>query len=152
MAIDPIILKGEITADPKGMGYAALVASGSDGGIAALLNAQTGPGVGTVTLPSLTKDQFLTATAPFLPNLLTASPAIQAKWSVILDHLRAADQLDFTNPAVLALIVAAVTDGLLTSGQASGLNQRNGSRAEVLFGAGSSVASGDVSFAMRGTR
>jgi hypothetical protein len=150
--IDPIGLKAEITTDPKGLGYAPFVQPGSDNSIMALLNDPTNAkGQGTVAMPSLSKDQFLLATAPMLFTLVGLSAAIQAKWTPILEHLRAADQLDFTSATVQALVTAAVADGLLTQAQATALNQRMGSRAEVLFGAGTVLTNRDISFALRGS-
>lgn len=146
--IDSTALASEITADPLGLGYAAQIAIGSDTGIAALLNATTGPGAAQVTLPGMSRDAFLSACLPGVIALAGLNGTIQAKWDRLLGVAQAADSITAAN--IAAVLSMAVTDGVLTSQQAAAIGVRTGSRAEVLFGAGTVVGASDVSMALRG--
>jgi hypothetical protein len=148
--MDYTVLKKELEADPLGLGYAPLLASGNDTGLCALLNSRIGPGTGVVSLSSVSRTDFLLACAPAYLVLPTLNAAVQAKWDRILAVIGAADRIDCTDPRVQALLSAAVIDGVLTSDQATAINQRTGSRAEVLLGAGVALTESDVVQALRG--
>jgi hypothetical protein len=150
VAIDYAVLKTELQTDPRGMDYATPRAAGNDTTLADLLNSPTGAGSGTVTVPSLARNDFLLALAPAYLVLPSLSQALQAKWDRILAVIRAADRIDLANPSVQALLAQAVTDGVLTQAQVNALGQRVGSRAEVLFGAGTVVSIQDVGRALQG--
>lgn len=144
--MDYAALKAEITTDPAQLGYAAMVASGSDQGIADLLNTP-GP---TITVSSLDRDGFLLATMPATLALASASATLQGKWDRLLGVACAASSVSIGAWSVLGPM--AVTDGLLTQAQADAVFTRKGTRAESLWGAGASVSNSDVSFALRGNR
>ena len=62
--MDYAALKTELTTDPKGLGYAASLASTNDVATAVLINATTGPGAAVVPLVSLSHDDFALLIAP----------------------------------------------------------------------------------------
>jgi hypothetical protein len=139
--MDYTALKNEIQQGPQ-------YASKGDADIAGLLNTI---GTTNVTLASIDKDTFLLAIAPAYLSLPTLSDALQKKWDRILGVIGSAERITFTS-TVSYLLSQAVTDGVLTQDQVSAVNQRPGTRAEVLFGAGTVVTQSDVSFALRGAR
>ncbi len=144
-------LQTELSTDPENLGYAALVAAGSDSGLVDLLNAVGSGSAYVVTVTTLTKDQALVATTPIVFAITRASilpdANIIAYWSSMLDHLRAADQIDV--PTVAALLDGAIADGVLTQDQVTAATTRQGSRAEVLFGAGTVITDTDVAIAQK---
>jgi hypothetical protein len=150
--MDYTALKNEITNDPLSLGYAVFVTAGNDAAIAAILNMATGPGAATVTDATMPRDDFMLAITPSLISLPGLSTTIQSKWDRILAVVRAADTINISDPAIQALLGASVADGVLTSDQVAAIGQRTGSRAEVLFGAGTTIMNTDISFALRGQR
>lgn len=148
--IDFPALQSEIQNDPSGLGYTAHVAAGRDQAVADLLNA---PSVGIVTLTSVDNATFVTAFLPFLPNVAGLADANKKDmyWR-IWEAIISLPTITFGNPNVSGMLALAVQDGVLTQQQAQTLTQRQGSRAEVLFGAATVVTNGDVSFALRGQR
>ena len=137
--MDYAALKTEITTDPKALGYAPYVASGSDGSIADLLNAM---GTDVITIPDYTKEQFSTGIIPAVLALATASTALQSKWDRLLSMTLAQSVIHYSVAAPLLSIL--VSDGLITQSQIDAFTKRPGSRAEVLFGAGTVISSEDV--------
>ncbi|MDE2107462.1 MAG: hypothetical protein KGL39_60260, partial [Patescibacteria group bacterium] len=53
--------------------------------------------------------------------------------------------IDFTHANVSGALSQAVSDGVLTPAQAAAINQRTGTYAEVLCGAGASPTGSDIS-------
>jgi hypothetical protein len=137
--IDYTALKKEITNDPLELGYAPFVSAGNDQAIAGLLNKATGPDAGQVYASAMSRDDFMLAFIPALITLPNLSATIQSKWDRILGVIRAADTINISNSSIQALLGEAVSDGVLTSEQTSIIGQRTGSRAEVLFGAGTTL-------------
>lgn len=148
MTINYTTLKTEINTDPLNVGYAAYVTMGSDYNIAMLLNAGAGSGASTLTLQTMPKDAFQLAVVPAVIALASASSALQAKWDRILGMVEASTVIDFTNSTVQALLAELVTDNLMTQNQVTAINQRTGSRAEVLFGATTIIDHLDVAKAL----
>lgn len=151
MPMDHAALKAEIEADPKGLGYAAKVRAGDDAGLAGLLNARTGPGAGPVALASVSRDEFLRALRPAYLKLPTKDDPTQAKWDRILAPINSGGPVT-VDATTVDLLAAAVSDGILTAPEAEAAWHRVGSRAEVLFGAGTVASNTDISFALRGDR
>jgi hypothetical protein len=139
----------ELQTDPRQIGYAGPLAIGDQDALAAMLNAITGPGAATVTLASVPHDAFELGLAPALLGFSTLSATIQAKWQPILAALNSSTNVTI-NAETIGLLSTAVTDGVMTTAQATAIYQRTGSRAEVLFGAGTVVLISDVSAAVRG--
>jgi hypothetical protein len=142
-------LKTELTTDPVNVGYAPYVTAQNDVQMAALINATTGNGAATITLPTMSNADFVLAFAPYLSNVSGLSAPkqlyyVDLLWPAILQM----GTIDFANANVAGILGQTVTDGLLTSAQATALNQRTGSRAETLFGAGTIVQASDIALAL----
>ena len=154
MTISYPSLNVELTTDPKGLGYANTLPT-SDIATAALLNNLTGPGVGTVTIPSFTRGQLLDLSIPLEDQLntgtsvsgVTFTQLLINKWTGRFDALRSGDPVIQTS-AIINLLNSAVTDGLTTSAYVTQITTRTGSRAEVLFGVGTVAVWQDVAKAM----
>jgi hypothetical protein len=147
--MDYTALKTELTTDPKSLGYAPLLTATNDAGCAALLNATTGNGAATVNLPSLTHDQFALLIAPVVMALGSATTALQTKWTPMLQLLGGV-QTVMLNQTVMGLI-NALSAGFPTQLPASAITAattKTGSRAEVLFGAGTVIQWTDIAHAM----
>lgn len=149
MAIDYAVLKDELENDPKSIGYQSKINLGQDLAVAGLINATTGPGAETISLPTISKGQFLLGIAPVGLTLPTKSAEIQAKWDRIILLASSADVVDIGNPTVGLLLQAAIADELITPEQVAAFATRTGSRAEVLFGVGTLVRHEDIAKALR---
>lgn len=148
--IDPTELGTEISTDPEGLGLGELYDEGQYQGVANALNSLTGPGAASINLPSVSKDNFILAIAPALLVIPTLSSDLQTKWNLILNTVLGVNLIDLTNSNVTDLLEDAVSDGVLTSDQVTAATTRIGSRAEVLWGAGTVVSAEDVSLAITG--
>lgn len=149
MSIDYSLLKSEIRDDPAVLGYAPLVAAGSDRKVADLLNRA---GTGTLTNRTLSKHDFLTLFAG--PIMEGAAELDAARWEPLrrcladvfpsLDTIRLSGQFAAT---FTGLLVAA---NLISAEEVTALLRSPATRAEVLFGAGTHVSPDDVAKALRG--
>lgn len=150
--IDYARLASEITTDPRGYGYAALVAIGSDAGVADLLNLVRNGAPGTVpTTPTadggsadgiirIKRDDIQPAEvfhAIALADLINNPGASQLEWFNALLHatfdIRLVDASGQDTP-VAANVKALVRAGTPTLARLQALATRVGSRAEELFG------------------
>lgn len=145
-AIDPAQLAAEIRTDPQALGYAAPLAAGQDGVIADLLNAVNPAYV--VSLSIIDKGDFLIGMLPAASALAGQDAATQANWDRMISIACANNTIDVGNAAVQAVLTAAVQQNLLSQAQADAVTKRAGSRAEVLFGAGTVVTHTDVARAL----
>lgn len=143
--IDPVQLHTELTTDPLAVGYAAHL-NISDNAVADLLNATTGPGAASITIPQFTKEQFATGVLPAVQALPLATAAIQAKWTPMLNVALAMNTLYYATTA--PLLAGLVADGLMSAVQVDAFTKRAGSRAEALFGYGTQIVWQDVARAM----
>lgn len=145
MAIDRAALKSEITTDPAALGYAALVAAGDDAGVAAALNlARAGTAYQQYRGP-LPAYQVVNATDPADWAALTAQEKQRYQ------TLTGAGQVDTSNANLRAMFSAMFPAGSTTRANLTNLALRQGSRAEVLFGPGTTITHADVAAALRGT-
>lgn len=126
-------LKTELYTDPKSMNYAAQ--SGNDAVIAGLLNAFTGPGAETITLPYLSHDDFAVMIAPAVMALGSATTTLQTKWTPMLNLISGTQRVTLS-ARNMGMLNGLVTDGLLAATDITAGTTRIGSRAEVLYGAG----------------
>lgn len=146
MPIDYATLKSERTADPEGLGYAS---AEGDTAEAALLN-EVRQGAGYVVREeTLAHGPFLLAITPVLLRLASpeVSNATRAKWDRILGVINATESFHIADPRVQGLLASAVADGILLQAEVDAIGKRQGSRAEVLFGAGTVAAAADVEYA-----
>lgn len=147
MPISYSALKSEILTDPLGLGYAGYVGSGNHVAVANLLNSLSGAGVSGVTLANMARDDFMLAILPAISAIASGTPTIKDKWDRILGVIQAANSVQ-NNTSIQYLLSQSVQDGLWTQPQANAVFIRNGSRAEVLFGAGTMVSFADVGIAL----
>jgi hypothetical protein len=143
MVINYATLHNEIINDPLSLGYAPYASGGNDWGIANLLNNKVGAGTGVVGLPSMAKTDFFLAIIPAINSLPLLSGSVQTKWDRILSIIGASDTIT-NNPIVQSLLTQSASDGLWSGAQASGVFNRVGSRAEVLFGANTQLTALDI--------
>ena len=152
--IDYTALKTEITTDPVAVGYASQL-NKSDIAVAAMCNAITGNGAASIQIPSMSKGSWIAALLP-LEDLVASglntsgvalSSGIIAKWTARIAEIRGGDSIIQTT-VMIPLLNSAVTDGLITSTYLTQITTRMGSRAEALFGAGTTIAHQDVSKAL----
>lgn len=143
-------LKIELATDPKGLGYAPLVAVGNDQAVADLLNAKTGPGAEAISLAVIPKGDFLLGIAPAAMVLATKDDATQRRWDRLIALASASDQIRVGSPTIQGLLAQAVGEGLLAQGQVDGFTKRVGSRAEVLFGPGAMLTTTQIGEARNG--
>jgi hypothetical protein len=143
MAIDYAALKNELLTDPAGLGYAPLVNSGNDAGIAAALNAtRQGIAVNVGVVP---------AYAVFEAIVPGEWAALSAQEKQRIQTILSMGQVDTTGGNTRAAFQAAFATGSATRSALNALLTRPGSRAESLFGGGARVSDGDVARALRAT-
>lgn len=146
-------LKTELQTDPKVMGLAAKFAIGDDSSCISLLNAKTGPGAESLTLSSISKNDFLRATlmaairlangVGFDSSLLPA-PVVKT-WQEIINQARAADPGSQISISLIGpLGLNPVTDKIMTQAEYDAMSTRVGSRIEKLFGIDVSVTLEDI--------
>jgi hypothetical protein len=146
-------LGDELRNDPAGLGYAPLLALGADEALAKLLNLRGRPGRRPVTVRGLLR---WGATSGVLSDLVTSSQgassraarAVSLAFLRLLDRL---DSLDLDDADIRAMVDALVLAGVLTAAQRTelmALGAAQVSRAEELFGPGTSVGHLDVAQAL----
>ena len=141
-------LTSELTNDPLKIGYSAEL-NISDIAVAGMLNATTGNGAATVNLPSLSHDDFVILIAPVVMNLSAATAALQAQWTPMLNLISGVSNitLDTQNMGMLNALSADFPNQL-TASAITAATTRMGSRAEILFGIGTTIAWQDVAQAL----
>lgn len=159
MALTFAALKTEIQNDPNGYGYAQHVATGADSLIAEMLNlVRTGSNGGAEILvgrPDITPSELLEAIDPRdfnpTPNNF-ANMTLTGSWleSVLqfpsIPLLRA----DGTNNLIRGTLNRLLADGFGSQARLNALSKRQGSRAEQLFGFGTSITPDHIARALRG--
>lgn len=141
MPIDHAALKSEIQNDPVVIGYAPLVAAGNDAGIADLLNQVR---VGTsITRSYVPIEDVLAAIVASEFDALLATDKAKVDQFVRGPRIKTSSANMRTTMA--GLFGAATT----TRANLIALATRNGSRAEQLWGEGTSVTHSDVARALR---
>lgn len=142
MPIDYTQLRTEIQTDPTALGYAAHVTSGSDTAIADILNAvRTGINIGRDIIPSY---EIWEAIVPSEWNALLATQ------QTMIGYILGMGQVNVKGTNTRAAFANAFGAGTTTRGNLVALQDRKGSRAEQLFGAGTVVTHDDVAKALRG--
>lgn len=149
MAVSYAVLHTEITTDPRGYGYAPLLASGNDDGLASLLNKVRD---GTDGFPAITVKRTDIASNEVLEAIdsrdLAASPNaglcswFQSTTALVRMRLVNDDGTDTRILGNLRRLYTSDVQGSRTRLQA--LATRPGSRAEELFGSGTVLSNFDV--------
>lgn len=148
-------LATELTTDPAALGYAAHL-NISDNAIADMLNSTTGTGAAVIMLARQSKAAIITGLIPALDQLAAgigyAGAQIDApmrqKWLQRFDALRSGnDSIDLT-PQFMGMLGQLVSDGIISQPYIDAFTRRTGSRAEVLWGAGTTITPDDVQHAL----
>ncbi|MFL6141664.1 MAG: hypothetical protein ACJ72N_07315 [Labedaea sp.] len=138
----PAQLTAELNGDPAALGYAVLVATGDDAGVAAILNAPTAT---NVFRNNIGVHEVVAAIAPADFAALTVLQV--AKLQLLFTGTTT---IDATSANTRALFVGIFAGMATSAASLTALASRPGSRAEVLFGTGTVVTASDVSLALRG--
>ena len=148
--MDYTALHNEIVNDPASLGYAASVTTGSDAGVAALLNAQSSA---RISRGVVTTEVFLADMAAQIKAIRSDNPAgVKAAFAPLWDLLTIVRTVDYGHATVQGALAGMVAYGVggLTTAQVTAITTRVASRSESLFGAGVIVSANDVSIALRG--
>jgi hypothetical protein len=166
-----VLLRTELQTDPLAYGYAAQITAGSDTNVATLVNlvrngttvpkSSNGQAIGTagaavvVARVDVTPQEVIEAIAvvdfaatPAGVNNITWA----GSWFESMMQLRAVTLLkaaDLSNTRVMTNILKLLTNGSASETRLTAVGQRNGSRAEKLFGAGVVVSTDEVAAALR---
>jgi hypothetical protein len=134
-------LTAEINTDPKALGYAAFVASGNDTGVAALLNA-TYAGVGTVWLTRV-------PTSALVGSIVWADVSGMTQAQVeLLQLLLLTGTVDASNPNIRGMFTGLFAGKTTLTNMTAAAQKVAPSRAEELWGAGTTVTVLDVAHAL----
>jgi hypothetical protein len=156
--MDYTALASEINTDPAGLGYAALKASGSDGGISTLINTPTTTLINRGTIPI---EDFLFAFGFIFDNVSSITDAnVKAAWAWSLSIVKGTNRVNLASvgvngdttavPPVNGVRQKAVLSGICTDAQWAAIAYQPASRAEILWGVGVVVQHQDVARALRG--
>jgi hypothetical protein len=143
--MDYTALHSEISNDPASMGYSTLMASGSDAGVADLMNRI---GTSRISRKVVTKEIFFVDFGVQMLGIFS-SVDLSTAFAPLLKLLDQVGTIDYSHPIVqngLASIVGVPALGL-TALQVQTITTRPCSRSETLFGVGISVSSNDVASA-----
>lgn len=145
--MDYAALRAEIRTGPHAAALAAHVTSGNDAAIASFLNDRNATGSAAITLNTIPRQRILRVFLKVAIDLDAKTAALKSKWDRILPFVR--DMEDTPIGVINDVLNLAVTDGLLTAARADSIRQRQGSRAEVLWGEGLSITPEHVARALR---
>lgn len=150
MGFTPAQLKTELTTDPDGLGYAQWLTIGDAGGyqnITTLINALTGAGAANIEMTTMTAAQISAIMLPLF-GAATSLTALQYAYYTLMFSIVVSQQGPIAVSSLSAFGAQMVTNGILTPTQATNLGQRVGSRAEVLWGAGTTIGISDIQLAL----
>lgn len=135
-------LTTELQTDPSALGYAALIASGDDRTLAAMLN-EIRPAI-SIDRATITGNEFLDAVVQSDYNALAANsdgrPWVKALAAMITINIKSAN--------IRTIVGAIFPAGSATRNNLIALQVRPGSRAEQLFGGEISVGVDEVARAL----
>lgn len=142
MPIDYTALANEINTDPTSIGYAPLVTSGDDAGIAALLNqVRAGTSITKSYIPL--EDVLAAIVKTEFDSLTTAN-------KTVVDQFCRGTRIKSGEANMRTTMAALFGSGTTTRANLIALSTRTGSRAEVLFGENTLISHADVARALRG--
>lgn len=140
MAIDLTALKSELLNDPATLGYAAPRTAGNTQALADLLNQIRGS---------------IQINRGVIPAYEIINAIVPADWSALsaaekqrIELITGAGQVDVKNANVRNQFLQAFGAGTTTRTNLGGLQNRDGSHAEQLFGADVTVSNADVAAAL----
>lgn len=134
-------LKTELTTDPLALGYAPLLAAGAAGQLAVILNATRAGAPYSIPLGRISAAAARCAFDASEYGALTASQRTMLDF-----YLRGEDVVP--TPQLRAFLVSAAGTLATTIPRLQALTDRQGSRAEALFGEGVTVTADHISLAL----
>lgn len=144
MSVPLTALRNEIQNDPAGLGYAAMVAAGADGAIAEALNEVRAGAPYAIYRTDVPVQDVVAAIAP---ADFTALTAIQLSRLQLLFLGGLVNAANTNTRQILQAIFSGASAGTVAAMAA--VATRQGSRAEVLWGANAHVTADDVAWALR---
>lgn len=145
VAIDYTALKTYLQTDPDGLGFASYLTAGNDSAVAGLLN------TAQVSIQVANLVPWATVTAAIdAGELPSITDATLQSLSLRFQLIGARDVYDLTNAALWAIIQTYFGGGSTpkTYANLQGLQHRNGSHAEKLFGVGTVITGRDIEIAL----
>lgn len=148
---DLAALRDELDTDPLGLGYAARQAAGGLQAVADALNwSDPGwPGAGRAPRSRIDRGDFLRLTTPAVFRLASMPDAVRWAWGEVRADARATEWVDL-GPDVVALVRAAVGQGVLTAEESAAILTEPAGRAAVVLGRRAAVSAEDVAAAIAG--
>lgn len=126
-------LRTHLANGPAASVVAPLLQTGQDAAVAAIYNDRSGPYKGTIQWAWIERDKFLAAILPLTLTLAAKDATTRDKWDRVLATVRTVAWVD--GQAAAQLMGLAQQDGLCDSGTAAAILSRDGSLAEVEWGA-----------------
>jgi hypothetical protein len=148
MAINYTDLRTELLTDPQSLGYAQYVSSGNDVALADLLNEKRAGVAYKIDRETVKAYEIFESVDK--DELFALSNANNTKFQLILGMQDI--NLKGANTRASLGAIFGTGNAPLSRTAIISLQKRNGSRAEVLFGDGTSITISDISFALRGVR
>ena len=155
MAINYTALKNELQNDPQTYGYAADIAAGNDVALAEKLNKVRDGTDGEAAILVKRADISPVEVLEVVDTRdFKANPSIlEGSWFESITQYEMVRLLneDGSNTRVRANLNRLITDTNGSQTRLNAISNRNGSRAEQLFGSGTRLTTDDISRALRGT-
>lgn len=140
MPINYAALKTELQTDPSALGYAALLAAGNHAGVAAALN---------LPRAGITISRDLIPSHEIFEAIVTSEyTALVAAEKTRLQVILGMGQVNVKGANTRAQLAAMFGAGTATRTAILAMIDRQGSRAEQLFGAGTQVSAADIAQAL----
>jgi len=138
MSINLNLLKQEIQNDPENLGYSSFLSLRDDISIANILNTVRDSDSYIVSKGRISKDQFLEDTADIVFNLMvleSQNVTSATFWLKVFDRLVAnSDTVNSEDVTLVNLLDQMISENLITTNQKNSILNKQGSRAQVLFG------------------
>lgn len=138
MAVDLNLLKQEIQTDPQNLGYAGSLAIRDDISITNILNTIRNGSDYIVPKGRISRDQFVEDTSTVVYNLMVLESQNNNSatfWLKVFDRLVSnSDTINSLDANLVSILDQMISDNVLTTQEKSSILNRQGSRAEKLFG------------------
>lgn len=142
MAINYAALQTELTTDPNGYGYAPMITSGNDSGLADAVNLVRG----SISIDRGVVDSYEIIDATEAADWAALTAGEKQRYQTITG----AGRVNLQNTRVRSSFQAMFGPATATRANLIAILTRTGSRVEQLFGAGASVHFLDIARALRG--
>ena len=149
MPINYSQLKTELNTDPNAYGYAPFIASGADQNLADMLNLPRA----AIVMPRPDVNPLEILEAIKVTDFINAPNVLFASWFESITQYPAVRILkeNGTETRVMTNFLSILVNGSQSEVRLRALASREGSRAEQLFGVGTTVSNADIAQALRAT-